>query len=75
MNENRLKLLRLPEVKNRTGLGRSTIYGEIAAGRFPEPVKISPRCVAWIDSEVADWVEAKIADHRAYQVYKSEDKR
>jgi prophage regulatory protein len=66
MNDKSFRLLRLPEVKNRTGLGRSTIYGEIAAARFPEPVKISSRCVAWIEFEVADWIARKIAQHRVY---------
>jgi prophage regulatory protein len=66
MNDKNSRLIRLPEVKNRTGLGRSTIYGEIAAERFPAPIKISPRCVAWIESEVADWINRKISDWRTY---------
>jgi prophage regulatory protein len=66
MNDKSFRLLRLPEVKKQTGLGRSTIYGEIAAENFPRPVKISSRSVAWIEFEVADWIARKIAEHRAY---------
>lgn len=33
-----ISVLRLPEVKNRTGLSRSTIYLRIAQGNFPKPV-------------------------------------
>jgi prophage regulatory protein len=60
------RLIKLPEVKNRTGLGRSSIYGEIAAERFPSPIKIGLRSVAWIESEVTDWIERKMAANREY---------
>ena len=66
MNDKNSRLIRLPEVKNRTGLGRSSIYGEIAAERFPSPIKIGLRSVAWIESEVTDWIERKISDRRTY---------
>ena len=65
MNDKSFKLIRLPEVINRTALSRSTIYCEIAAERFPSPIKIGLRSVAWIESEVADWIERKIAEHQA----------
>ena len=66
MNDKNPRLIRLPEVKGRTGLGRSSIYGEIAAERFPSPIKIGVRSVAWIESEVTNWIESKIADQRTY---------
>jgi len=53
-----MRLLRLQEVKRATGLSRSTIYAD---PEFPRPVKISPRAVAWLEAEVSDWVNAKIA--------------
>ena len=66
MSRGNPRLIKLPEVKNRTGLGRSSIYGEIAAERFPSPIKIGLRSVAWIESEVADWIERKIAATREH---------
>ena len=66
MNDKNSRLIRLPEVKDRTGLGRSSIYGEIAAERFPSPIKIGLRSVAWIESEVTDWIESRIAEQRTY---------
>jgi prophage regulatory protein len=53
------QLLRLPEVKQRTGLSRSTIYAIEAAGRFPRRVPLGPRAVAWLDSEVSAWITAR----------------
>ena len=54
-------LLRLPEVKRRTGLGRTSIYDAVARGDFPHPVKLSERAVAWPSEAVTRWIEARIA--------------
>jgi prophage regulatory protein len=58
------RLLRLAEVRNRTALSRSSIYAYMAEGKFPQPVNIGPRSVAWIESDVTEWVAARIAGHR-----------
>ena len=55
-----MRFLRLPEVIERTGLPRSTIYDQMSKERFPKPVKIASRAVAWIESEILDWQEANI---------------
>ena len=52
-------LLRLPQVLERTGLSRSSLYEKIAAREFPAPVKIGARAVAWVSSEVAAWIESR----------------
>lgn len=54
-------LLRLPEVKARTGLTRSGLYRQIAAGTFPRPCKLGPRASAWPEHEVTAWCEARVA--------------
>lgn len=56
-----MKFLRLPEVIERTGLSRSTIYRGIAEGWFPGPVKIGPRISAWPDTEIDALQRSKIA--------------
>ncbi|MCH7501720.1 MAG: AlpA family transcriptional regulator [Proteobacteria bacterium] len=45
-------LLRLPEVKSKTGKSRSAIYEGIKNRTFPKPVKIGVRSVAWIEAEI-----------------------
>ena len=57
-------LLRLDQVRSRTGLSRSTIYAYVQGNRFPRPVSISERCVAWIESEIDDWIKQRIASRR-----------
>ncbi len=56
-----LRLLRLPEVKLRTGCSRSEIYRRIAAGEFPQPVKLGERASAWPENEITAWIAARIA--------------
>lgn len=58
------RLIRLDGVRELTGLSRSTIYFYMATGEFPQAVNIGPRAVAWVESEVREWVAARIASHR-----------
>ncbi|MFJ5372856.1 helix-turn-helix transcriptional regulator [Pectobacterium versatile] len=58
------RLIRLPEVKRRTGFGKMWIYELIKAGRFPSQVKTGVRAVAFIESEVDAWIEKTISDSR-----------
>jgi prophage regulatory protein len=52
-------LLRRPEVEARTGLSRSTIYDWMKHRKFPQPVKLGTRLVAWRESDIADWLESR----------------
>jgi prophage regulatory protein len=42
-------ILRLPAVKTRTGLSRSTIYLRVSQGTFPRPVSLGGRAVGWVE--------------------------
>jgi len=53
------KLLRRPEVEARTGLSRSTIYAWMKDGEFPAPVALGARLVAWRESDIREWLEAR----------------
>lgn len=57
-------ILRLPAVKARTGLSRSTIYLRIAERSFPAPVSLGGRAVGWIEAEVNDWLAKRIEASR-----------
>jgi prophage regulatory protein len=57
-------ILRLPAVKTRTGLSRSSIYLWISKGNFPSPVSLGARAVGWVESEVDDWVAHRIKESR-----------
>ena len=54
-------ILRLPQVKAKTGLSRSTIYARIAQGSFPKPVPLGgARAVGWVEAQVEGWIERQI---------------
>lgn len=54
-------ILRLPQVKARTGLSRSTIYARIAQGSFPKPVQLGgPRAVGWVEAQIDHWIARQI---------------
>ena len=56
------KLLRLPAVKEATGLGRSSIYLLIQNGKFPPQIKIDgvPGVSVWDSDAVENWIEEQI---------------
>jgi prophage regulatory protein len=55
-----MKVLRLHQVMNTTGLARSTVYKYINEGTFPKPLSLGERCVGWLESEVHDWLLARL---------------
>ncbi len=46
-NQNETRIIRLNDVKARTGLSRSTIYHYISTGNFPSQIKLGSRAVGW----------------------------
>lgn len=63
------KLLKLKTVMEVTGLGRSTLYNYINQGQFPRPVSLGERGVAWIESEVEDWIQKRIRQRNFSNFY------
>ena len=59
------EILRLPAVKARTGLSRSTIYQRVREGTFPQPINLGKRAVGWLASEVDAWLAAQVERSRA----------
>lgn len=51
--------LRMPMVMRLTGLGRSTIYRLMAVRKFPSPVQLGPRAVAWRRADLERWSEER----------------
>ncbi|XEG68515.1 AlpA family transcriptional regulator [Edwardsiella tarda] len=57
-------LIRLPEVQRRTGYSKAWIYRLLKENRFPQSVKIGSRSIAFVESEVDDWINQRIAESR-----------
>jgi len=59
------KILRLPTVKDLTGLSRSTIYLRISKNEFPAPISLGGRAVGWVEADVNAWLSEKIASSKS----------
>lgn len=53
------RLLRMPEVCLRVGVGRNAIYNYIHNFGFPQPVRVGPRQSRWKASEVDAWIASR----------------
>ncbi|MGN7836324.1 helix-turn-helix transcriptional regulator [Acinetobacter sp. 22323] len=58
------RLIRRKEVQAKTGLGASSIYALMSEGKFPKPITLSIRRVAWIESDIDLWIAERIASHK-----------
>jgi prophage regulatory protein len=58
------KFLRLPQVLDRTGLSRTTLYLRISEGEFPKQVSLGARSVAWVEAAVENWISGRISASR-----------
>jgi prophage regulatory protein len=58
-------ILRLPELRKRIGLGRSSIYALVKRGQFPRPIHLSARAVGWSQAEVEQWIAERAAERKA----------
>ena len=63
--KNPLRILRLRQVIERTGLSRSTIYDHISIGEFPKQISLGPRSVGWVESEIEEWIANRIEASRS----------
>ncbi|CNI10907.1 MULTISPECIES: helix-turn-helix transcriptional regulator [Yersinia] len=57
-------LIRMNEAMRRTGYGKAWIYRLISEGLFPKPVKIGTRSIAFVESEIDEWINQRIAESR-----------
>ncbi len=54
-----VRLLRLPQVVERTGLSPTTIWRREREGDFPQRRRVGPTAVAWRSDEVAKWIDGR----------------
>ena len=63
-----MRIIKLPEVKHLTGLGRSSIYRMMGEGKFPSSISLGGgRSVGWVESEVTGWIEERIQERKPRQ--------
>jgi prophage regulatory protein len=60
-----LRILRLREVRERTGRSQSSIYADMTAGKFPRAVPIGGHAVGWLETEITEWIRERVAERDA----------
>lgn len=56
-----IRILRLSQVIEITGLRKTKLYELQAAGEFPMRVQITPRSVGWVEGEIQAWLTQRVA--------------
>lgn len=54
------RIIRLSEVKAKTGLSRASIYIKISKNEFPRQIKLGIRMVGWLEDEIDAWIAEKV---------------
>lgn len=62
------KILRLPAVQEKTGLGRDSIYRGAREGWFPRHIKLTERCSGWFEDEIDRWLDERAKARTAGEV-------
>lgn len=59
-SEGNVRILRLNDVEEKTGLSRSTIYLHISKNIFPKPIRLGLRAVGWLESDINSWISLRV---------------
>lgn len=55
------RIVRLPTVKEITGLSRSSIYLRMSKKEFPQSISLGDRAIGWLEADIEQWLEQCIA--------------
>ena len=58
-------ILRIKQVIAKTGLSRSVVYDLVKEGTFPKQVKLAKRSSGWLESEINEWINDRVAERDA----------
>ena len=54
-----MQLLKSAEVVERVGIGHQTLRRWVRAGKFPAPIQIGPRRIAWLIEDIEEWLDSR----------------
>ena len=60
-----LRMLRLKQVRDKTGMSQSCIYRAMSDAGFPRPARVGARAVAWLESEIDAWLRDRLTARAA----------
>ena len=57
------RILRDPEVRERTGLNRTTRWRLLKIGQFPRALLITERAIGWKETDIELWIAERKPKH------------
>ncbi len=60
-----MKILRKPEATEMTGLSAQSLWRLSRDGKFPRLVQLGPQSVGYVEAEILEWIEARVAERDA----------
>ena len=64
LQEGKDRILRIAEVRRIVGICTASIYSYMKKGEFPNQIKIGPRMVGWLESEIQEWIASQVTAAR-----------
>lgn len=64
LNQIKIELLRISQVRALVPLSKPSIYRLMAEGNFPKPIKLGGRSVFWIKSDIEEYVQKGINERK-----------
>ncbi|QLD32992.1 helix-turn-helix transcriptional regulator [Mannheimia varigena] len=58
------RFMKIDEVSAVTTLSETQIYRKMKAGEFPQNISIGANSKVWLESEIQQWIQTKIEQHR-----------
>jgi prophage regulatory protein len=59
-----MQFLRVRKVTEMVGFSKTTLYARVRDGTFPKPIALGPQTVAFLESDVLEWMQRQIAQAR-----------
>lgn len=63
-----IRLLRLPQVMQQTGLRKTTLYELQKEGSFPMRIQVTSNSVGWIEEEINAWIAGRVAASKPLRI-------
>lgn len=60
----KLNVVRIDALCKRLQLSKAWIYQQVALDNFPRPISLGARAVGWVEAEIDEWIEQRIAESR-----------
>jgi prophage regulatory protein len=60
-----MRFLRVPAVIQMVGFSKTTLYARLRNGTFPKPLVLGPQTIAFLESDILDWMQRQIAEQNA----------